>query len=100
MNGAISAAIQRASLLWCVALGLYAANEVAVDVFLPLSWYTGVGRLLEVVVVLSVTVILAGISSFATACVGHVRNGAVNGFVQTTAFVVTLVAGALVVLSL
>ncbi len=67
---AVRAAIRGPSLLWCIAIGLYAANDVALDATrLPVRWHGRIEMLIEVVVVLSVTVVLVRIGSRAAACV-------------------------------
>ena len=61
---AVRDAIRGPSLLWCITLGLYAANEVALDASgLPVHWYTSAEVMLEAFVVLSVGVALARIAS-------------------------------------
>src|SRR5262249_13896300 len=87
VSGALGPAVRRASLLWCLAVGLWAANEIALDLFLPPRFYLWTGRLLEAVVVLSIVVILAGISGFATTRIDEraVSDEGVKGFVETTA---------------
>jgi hypothetical protein len=61
---AVVEAIRRPSLLWCITLGLYAANEVALDASgLPMRWYAWTEVMLEAFVVVSVIVVLARIAS-------------------------------------
>ena len=62
--------ILRPSVLWCVALGLYAANEVALDASLPVRWYAWVGILLESFLLLSLTMALVSMTGRAVTRVG------------------------------
>src|SRR5690242_19329637 len=59
----IADAIRTPSLFWCAVAGLYVANEVARDAsLLPTRWHERLGLLLEVAVILSVTMTLAGLA--------------------------------------
>jgi small-conductance mechanosensitive channel len=99
---AVTNAIRGPSLLWCVALGLYAANDVALgQSVLPAQWHARVAMLLHAIMVVSVTMVLASITGQAVARVSE-RNalgGGVTGLAQTTARVVVVVVGMLVLLS-
>jgi hypothetical protein len=88
--------------LWCVVLGLYVANEVARDAALmPARWHERLGLLLEVGVILSVTITLAGLSGRAIRQVSERQalGGTVTGLAHTTTRVTVCVVGVLVLLS-
>jgi small-conductance mechanosensitive channel len=98
----VAALIRGPSALWCLALGLYVANDVALDLLLlPAHWHERAGKLLGAVVVLSVTVVLANVAAHAVAHVGerHALGVGVTGLAQTTSRVVVFVVGLLVALS-
>jgi small-conductance mechanosensitive channel len=86
------------SLLWCVVLGLFVAIEVA---DLPRRLSTQLNRLLEAAIILSVTVTIAGLvgSLIARAGERQALGGGVTGWAQTSARMVVLIVGVLVVLS-
>jgi small-conductance mechanosensitive channel len=90
------------SILWCVAFGVYVANEVATDVaLLPEAWHARIALLLQTLIVLSVTAMLAGVAGRVVASFGEraAVGGAVTGLAQTTARVMVLMLGLLVGLS-
>lgn len=90
------------SLLWCITLGLYAANEVALDATaLPARWYTWIEMLLEAVLVLSMTVVLASMAGRAVARVSERAGLSADAtrLATMTARVGLLVVGLLVLLS-
>ena len=95
-------ALRWPSLFWCITLGLYAANEVALDaIALPVWWYIRIEMLLEAALVLSVTVVLAGIAGRGAAHVSRCAglSAGVAGFAKATTSLGLLVAGVLVLLS-
>ena len=97
-----AAALRGPSVLWCVALGLYAATEVAADgELLPGHWHARIAIFLEALVVLSITVMLAGVAGRMVSGLGDktALGGSVTGLAQTTARVVVLVVGLLVMLT-
>ncbi|HEV8437483.1 MAG TPA: mechanosensitive ion channel family protein [Methylomirabilota bacterium] len=100
---ATAAALVRApSLLWSVALGLYIANDVALSLsLLPARWHVRIGLLLEAVVLLSVTLVLASLAAHAVARVSErsALGAGVTGLAQTTSRVVVVIVGSLVVLT-
>ncbi len=90
------------SILWCCAFGLYVASEVATDTArLPAHWHDRLGMVFQVLVVLSITVMLASLSARLVAGLGErsAIGGGVTGLAQTTTRVTVLVVGLLVVLS-
>jgi len=98
----VTTAMRGPSLLWCVAIGLYLSSEVAADLsLLPERWQARVGMLLEAIVMLSVTVVLASVAGHAAARVSErtALGGGVTGLGRTTARVVVFVVGVLVLLS-
>jgi small-conductance mechanosensitive channel len=95
-------AIRGPSALWCLAIGLYVANEVAADVaFLSERWHARAGMLLQALVVVSVTLVAAGVAGHAVARVSErtALGGGVTGLARTTSRMVVLVVGLLVALS-
>jgi small-conductance mechanosensitive channel len=85
-----------------VVLGLYVANEVARDASLmPARWHERLGLLLEVGVILSVTITLAGLTGRAIRQVSERQalGGTVTGLAHTTTRVTVCVVGVLVLLS-
>jgi len=100
---AFTAALRGPSALWCVAIGLYVANEVATDAaLLPDHWHARIGVLLEALIVLSVTVMVAQITSRMVAGFGErtAVGGGVTGLAQTTARVMVFILGLLIGLSI
>jgi len=98
----IADAIRVQSLLWCVVAGLYVANEVARDAsLLPTRWHERVGLLLEIAVILSVTITLAGLAGRAISQVSdrQALGGTVTGLAHTATRVAVTVVGVLVLLS-
>jgi small-conductance mechanosensitive channel len=96
-------AIRGPSALWCVALGLYAAGEVAAAFsFMSDRWQARGGMLLEALVVLSVTLVLAGVAGQAMAQISErtALGGGVTGLAHTSARAVVLSVGLLVLLSI
>lgn len=90
------------SLLWCLVLGLYVANEVALEfAVLPVRWHGQLRLLFEAGVILSVTVTLAGLAGRLVGRTGErqVIGGVETGLAQTTARVTVLIVGLLVLLS-
>jgi len=99
----MTSAVRGPSFLWCVALGLYVANEVAVDAqLLPAHWHARIAVVLEALIVLSITVMLAGLSGRLMAGLSErsALGAGVTGLAQTTSRVLVFVLGFLVVLSL
>ncbi len=99
---ACAAALRGPSLWWCVVLGLYVANQVAEDVaLLPVRWHRQLAMVLHVAVILSVTIMLAGLAGRVTARAvqRQLLGGTVTGLAQTTSRVGVLVVGLLVLLS-
>ncbi|HET7877067.1 MAG TPA: mechanosensitive ion channel family protein [Methylomirabilota bacterium] len=97
-----AAAIEGPSLWWCGVLGLYVANEVAQEFsLLPARWHGHLRLLLEVGVILSLTVTLAGLAGRLTGRAVEQRalGGAVTGLSQTTARAAVFMVGLLVLLS-
>lgn len=93
--------ILRPSVLWCVALGLYAANEVALDASLPVRWYTRAGILLESFLLLSLTMALVSMTGRAVTRVGTWAGLSpdATGLARTTARLGLVVVGLLLLLS-
>jgi len=99
---AFGESIRVPSVLWCVALALYASNEAAFEAsLLPARWHERLGLLLELAVILSLTITLAGLSGAAVARASERRllGGPVTGLAHTTTRVTVLIVGGLVVLS-
>jgi hypothetical protein len=72
-------AVRGPSLLWSVALGLLAANHVALEaILLPARWHARVEMLLEAVLVLSVAVMLVSMAGRAVDLVRESRPGRVR----------------------
>src|SRR5260370_34513968 len=95
----VADAIRTPSLLWCAVAGLYVANEVARDAsLLPTRWHERLGLLLEIAVILSVTITLAGLAGRAISQVSdrQALGGTVTGLAHTPTRVAAVVAGALV----
>jgi small-conductance mechanosensitive channel len=85
-----------------VVAGLYVANEVARDAsLLPTRWHERLGLLLEIAVILSVTITLAGLAGRAISQVSdrQALGGTVTGLAHTTTRVAVIVVGVLVLLS-
>jgi len=90
------------SLWWCVVVGLYVANGVAEDFsLLPTRWHHQLGTALNIALVLSVTVTLAGLAGnlVARAVERNMAGVAVTGLAQTGSRIAVLVVGLLVLLS-
>ena len=95
-------AIRTPSLLWCAVAGFYVANEVARDAsLLPTRWHERLGLLLEIAVILSVTITLAGLAGRAISQVSdrQALGGTVTGLAHTATRVAVLIVGVLVLLS-
>lgn len=87
---------------WCLVLAVYVANEIALGLaHLPERWHGQIRLLLQVAVVLSITITLAGLAGSLTSRAAQRRalGGAVTGLAQTTARVTVIVVGLLVLLS-
>lgn len=103
--GALAAflqAVRLPSLLWCGVLALYVTIEVASEAeTLPRRLTQELAVVLQVAVILSVTMTLAGIVGTLITRVGESRafGGPVTGLAQTAARVIVLAVGALVLLS-
>ena len=98
----IADAIRAPSLLWCTVAGLYVANEVARDAsILPTRWHERLGLLLEIAVILSVTMTLAGLAGRAISQVSdrQALGGTVTGLAHTATRVAVVAVGVLVLLS-
>src|SRR5262249_39368313 len=93
--------ILRPSVIWCVALGLYAANEVALDASLPVRWYSWVAILLEAFLLLSLTITLATMTGRAVTRVGTWAGLSpdATGLARTTVRLGLIVVGLLALLS-
>lgn len=94
--------IRGPSLWWCAVLGLYVANEVAEEFsLLSARWYGQLRMLLQVAVILSTTITLAGLAGRLTGRAAERRalGGAVTGLAQTTSRATVLIVGLLVLLS-
>jgi small-conductance mechanosensitive channel len=95
-------AVRVPSLLWCLVLGLYVAIEVAGEAArLPLRFGRELATILQVAVVLSVTITLAGVvgSLIGAASERRALGGPVTGLAQTAARVTIFVVGLLVLLA-
>jgi hypothetical protein len=80
--GATAAALRRPSLWWCVVVGLYVASEIADDfTLLPSRWHRVLANGIDIVLILSVTVTLAGLAGGLLTRVTerHVPGGKVTG---------------------
>ncbi len=98
----VADAIRTPSLLWCAVAGLYVANEVARDAsLLPTRWHERLGLLLEIAVILSVTITLAGLAGRAVSQVSdrQALGGTVTGLAHTATRVAVILVGVLVLLS-
>jgi small-conductance mechanosensitive channel len=98
-----TAALRRPSVLWCVAFGLYVAAEVAADGrLLPAHWHARIAMLLQALVVLSITVMLAGVAGRMVTGLGDktALGGSVTGLARTTARVIVFIVGLLIMLTL
>ncbi len=94
-------AVRVPSLLWCLVLGLYVAIEVAGEMArLPRRIEQDLATILEVAVVLSVTITLAGVvgSLIGAASERRALGGPVTGLAQTAARVAIVVIGLLILL--
>jgi small-conductance mechanosensitive channel len=104
-RGAVSeavAAVRRPSLFWCALVGLYVANDVAIDLSLvSVRWHDHVTVLIEAALVASVTMALGAVSGQAVARASEriAVGGGVTGLARTTARVTVFVVGLLVLLS-
>jgi small-conductance mechanosensitive channel len=99
---ALGTAIRTPSFLWCAVFGLYVASEVALEAsHLPPRLHAQVALVLEAAVVLSVTVTLAGLVGVLVgrASERQVPGGVVTGLAQTTARVIVIIVGLLILLS-
>ncbi len=99
---AFADAIRVPSILWAIVLALWAAIEVTGDVApLPRRLSHQLGLLLEVAVVLSVTVTVAGVLGTIITRAGERRalGGPVTGLAQTAARGVVVAVGVLILLS-
>ena len=102
IRAGVRAGIRGPSLLWCIVLGLLAANEVALDAIpLPARWYTGVQTVLETVLVLSVSVAVASMADRGVARISESigLSAGATGLAKTTARVGLLLLGLLALLS-
>src|SRR5262249_49810639 len=91
-------AISGPSLLWCVVIGLYAANEVAIEfALLPRRLHGHLQMALEAAVILSVTFTLAGLAGrfIGRAGIQREMGVAVTGLAQTTARFAVMIVGVL-----
>ena len=96
------ASIRGPSRVWCALAGLYAGNEVALDLSLVSAhWHDRVTTLLELAAMVSVTIVLASIAGQAVARVSErsAVGGGVTGLAQTTTRATVLAVGLLVLLS-
>lgn len=94
--------IEGPSRWWCLVLALYVANEIVLGLaLLPERWHGQLRSLLQVAVILSITITLAGLAGRVTgqAAARRALGGAVTGLAQTTARVTVIVVGLLLLLS-
>src|SRR5262249_20379445 len=95
----VVAAVQRPSVISCVLIGLYVANEVALDQsLLSVRWHDRGTTLLEAALVASVTFVLGAVSGQAVARASErlAVGGGVTGLAQTSTRVAVFVVGLLV----
>jgi len=100
--GAGGELLRGASLWWCLVVGLYAANEVALEFrLLPPRWYEQLRVALEAAVIISITITLAAVGSRVIGRAGERRamGVAVTGLAQTATRITVFVVGLLVLLS-
>jgi small-conductance mechanosensitive channel len=100
--GAFARAIRIPSILWALVLALWAGIEVASETaHLPRRLSQQLGVLLEVAIVLSVTITVAGVLGTVIRHAGERRalGGPVTGLAQTSARALVFIVGALVLLS-
>jgi small-conductance mechanosensitive channel len=98
---AFVAAVRLPSLLWCVVLGLWVGLEVAGEfAHLPRRLSQQLGVVLQVAIILSVTITVAGLvgTLVARASASRALGGPVTGLAQTAARGLVLVVGSLVLL--
>ncbi|MBI2526439.1 MAG: mechanosensitive ion channel family protein [Candidatus Rokubacteria bacterium] len=95
-------AIRVPSLWWCALLGLYVGNEVLEEISpLPTRWHDHLRLFLEIAVILSITLAVAGLAGrlAGRAVERGALGGSVTGLAQTITRATVVIVGVLVLLS-
>jgi len=99
---ALERALSLPSALCCVIAGVYVTADTAREwALLSARWSDRLGLVLQAAIIVSITVPLARLASVAIAWLGHRQalGGSVTGLAQTTARMLVLVVGGLMMLS-